>query len=274
MEDNKKKNEETENSDAKYEKVSYWEVAWGQVKKNKVAIFGLICIALFIIIAVYAPLITMSRPFYYSAPGGYELTAEVQQELKGKLSDEKITLLNEVRTQDWYEITKRNLKTISTETDISPLESIAGKKFSKDDLAGYLIKNGFKSREIEDILSKTQNNKFTEETLTSLLVDNSFDKDDINKILTYSQVKTSYPFFTALFDRNYFKNGVDIFYNVLMVLSPFFLIAYFLFKMQMGKKFKEFQELFWQYFLEYTLFYLWLFLSGLLLISPEIIKQI
>lgn len=124
MENNNKdviKTEEPEAA-ARYEKISYWEVAWGQIKKNKVAVFGLWCIILFILVAIYSPFVSMSKPYYFSYGG-----------------------------------------------------------------------------------------------------------------------KTEYPFFTALFDRNYFQNGVDIFFNLLMVLSPIFLIIYFIFKLNMGKKFKNIQ---------------------------------
>ncbi len=104
----------------KYEKVSYWEVVWGQLRKNNIAIAGLWCILLFILIAVYAPLISLNQPFYFSYEG-----------------------------------------------------------------------------------------------------------------------KTAYPFFGALFNRNYFESGVDIFFNLLMVLSPFFIIIYLISFFLTGKNFKK-----------------------------------
>jgi len=122
MEENKKPEVEEIEIKERYEKVSYWEVAWGQIKKNNIAVFGLWCITFFIVVAIYSPLVSMSKPFYFSFGG-----------------------------------------------------------------------------------------------------------------------KTVFPFFSALFDRNYFQNGVDIFFNLLMVLSPIFLIVYFGAKFKLGKKFKNIQ---------------------------------
>ncbi len=62
------------------------------------------------------------------------------------------------------------------------------------------------------------------------------------------QGKTDYPFLGALFNRNYFESGVDIFFNLLMVLSPLFIAIYLIvsymtkehFKYVKGKLFKGF----------------------------------
>jgi peptide/nickel transport system permease protein len=49
---------------------------------------------------------------------------------------------------------------------------------------------------------------------------------------------TTYPFVKALFDRNFFENGVDIFFNLIMVLSPLYVLLYYVIrnvKKTMGK---------------------------------------
>lgn len=40
---------------------------------------------------------------------------------------------------------------------------------------------------------------------------------------------TEFPFFTSLFDRNFFENGVDIFFNVSMFIFPLWFIGYLIF---------------------------------------------
>jgi peptide/nickel transport system permease protein len=127
--------EKQNNQSIEYERVSYWEVVWGQLKKNKVAIFGIWCIVLFVLIAIYAPFISMSQPFYFSF-----------------------------------------------QEQIAP---DGGTPFFKE--------------------------------------------------------KTVYPFLPALFDRNYFESGVDIFFNLLMVISPLFLIVYLMLSFVKKKNFKNIQ---------------------------------
>ncbi|MEQ8224952.1 MAG: ABC transporter permease [Candidatus Eremiobacterota bacterium] len=51
--------------------------------------------------------------------------------------------------------------------------------------------------------------------------------------------KTDYPFLGALFNSNYFESGVDIFFNLLMVLSPFFVIIYLAASYVTKKNFKH-----------------------------------
>lgn len=100
----------------RYRKISYWNIAWRQILKNRLAVFGLWCILFLALLAVYAPLIALNKPFY-------------------------------VR-----------------------------------DSAGL-----------------------------------------------------SFPFFYSLFDRNFFENEVDIFFNLLMVGSPFLLLSWFILR----KRFPE-----------------------------------
>lgn len=92
-----------------FQKVSYWQVAWSQFKKNKTALGGMWCILFLLLLAVYCPLIASNVPFYMTVDG-----------------------------------------------------------------------------------------------------------------------VTMYPFLKALFDRNYFENGVDIFFNVIMMLSPLYILCYFI----------------------------------------------
>jgi peptide/nickel transport system permease protein len=51
-------------------KISYWQVVWGQFRKNKVALAGLWCIFFLLLISVYSPLISMNVPFYVKGPQG------------------------------------------------------------------------------------------------------------------------------------------------------------------------------------------------------------
>jgi len=244
MEENNKNNnikENAETTEQRYEKTSYWEVAWGQIKKNKVAVLGIWCIVLCVMVALYAPFISMSRPFYYSVPEGYEIKNETIEALKNKLDSKKLETLTSVKTTQWQEITDKNLKNLPSEIDASLLEPFLNRKISQEDLEVQLLESGFAIPDIEKITNITRNNKFTKESLKGLLSGLSFTDDEINLVLSESPVKTCYPFFTSLFDRNYFKNGVDIFYNVLMVLSPLFLLVYFIVKLKMGKGFKYIQ---------------------------------
>ncbi|MBW7874387.1 MAG: ABC transporter permease [Candidatus Cloacimonetes bacterium] len=46
------------------QKISYWTLVWQQFSKNKLAIFGLWCILVLLAIAIYAPVLASSKPFY------------------------------------------------------------------------------------------------------------------------------------------------------------------------------------------------------------------
>lgn len=50
---------------------------------------------------------------------------------------------------------------------------------------------------------------------------------------------TSYPWFTTLFDTNYFENSVDIFFNLLMVLGMPMLLAWWLWMRSLHKKIRD-----------------------------------
>ncbi|MDQ7825522.1 MAG: ABC transporter permease [Candidatus Eremiobacteraeota bacterium] len=45
-------------------KISYWQVAWGQFSKNKIALAGLWCVVLLLLIAIFCPLIASNVPYY------------------------------------------------------------------------------------------------------------------------------------------------------------------------------------------------------------------
>lgn len=105
----------------RYERVAYWEIVWQQFRKNRLAIFGMACIFMLILLAIFAPLIALNKPFYLTVDG-----------------------------------------------------------------------------------------------------------------------KTSYPFFAALFDRLFFENGVDVFFNLAMVTFPLHLIAFFIVRAVKGKEFRYF----------------------------------
>ncbi len=98
------------------ERISYWSIVWAQLSQNTLAVFGIWAIGFLVALAVFAPLISLNRPFWFFVPKG---THHV------------------------------NLS-----------------------------------------------------------------------------AACSYPFFFALFDQNLFENGVDIFFNTAMVLSPLFVIIW------------------------------------------------
>ena len=50
-------------------RVSYWSVVWGQLQKKRAAVWGMWCIAFLIAVAVYAPLLSLGQPFYWSVAG-------------------------------------------------------------------------------------------------------------------------------------------------------------------------------------------------------------
>lgn len=45
-------------------KVSYWQVAWGQFRKNRIAVAGLWCIVFMLLLAVFCPLIASNVPYF------------------------------------------------------------------------------------------------------------------------------------------------------------------------------------------------------------------
>ncbi len=52
------------------EKTSYWSIVWSQLKRNRLAMFGLWCIIFIAALAVFAPLVSLNRPFYFFPENG------------------------------------------------------------------------------------------------------------------------------------------------------------------------------------------------------------
>lgn len=50
-------------------RVSYWSVVWGQLQKKRAAVWGMWSIVLLVVIAVYAPLLSLGQPLYWSVAG-------------------------------------------------------------------------------------------------------------------------------------------------------------------------------------------------------------
>ncbi len=45
-------------------KIGYWQVVWGQFRKNKIALVGLWCIIFLLLLAIFCPLIASNTPYY------------------------------------------------------------------------------------------------------------------------------------------------------------------------------------------------------------------
>lgn len=60
------------------ESMSYWAIVWSQLRKSRLAILGLWSIALVVVIAVFAPLISLNRPFWFLLPEGVEREGAAQ----------------------------------------------------------------------------------------------------------------------------------------------------------------------------------------------------
>ena len=50
-------------------RVSYWSVVWEQLRKRRTAVWGMWSIAALVTIAVYAPLLSLGQPLYWSVAG-------------------------------------------------------------------------------------------------------------------------------------------------------------------------------------------------------------
>lgn len=51
------------------EQASYLSMVWAQLKKNRISLWGVWCIVFLVGLAILAPLISLSQPFYFSAEG-------------------------------------------------------------------------------------------------------------------------------------------------------------------------------------------------------------
>lgn len=54
-------------------RISYFAQVWQRFRKNKIALFGVWCIITLLLLAIFAPAISLNQPFYFSGPEGVEL---------------------------------------------------------------------------------------------------------------------------------------------------------------------------------------------------------
>ncbi|MBT3786724.1 ABC transporter permease [bacterium] len=53
------------------EKIGYWTIVWEQFRKNKLAMFGLSCIFVMVLVAVFSPFISLDKPIFYATSQGW-----------------------------------------------------------------------------------------------------------------------------------------------------------------------------------------------------------
>jgi peptide/nickel transport system permease protein len=53
------------------ERISYWSIVWEQLRKNRIAVFGLWCIGALVLLAVYAPLLSLDQPLVWRDATGW-----------------------------------------------------------------------------------------------------------------------------------------------------------------------------------------------------------
>ncbi|HEY6729286.1 MAG TPA: ABC transporter permease [Polyangiaceae bacterium] len=51
------------------DQASYLSTVWAQLKKNRISLWGVWCIGALVILAIFAPVISLNQPFYFSADG-------------------------------------------------------------------------------------------------------------------------------------------------------------------------------------------------------------
>ncbi len=163
------------------EQVSYWAIVWGQVKKNKIGMFGIWCILGLILIAVFAPFISLNKPFWFQ-PFDVPLTKTfIYPPLKISLTPYEAEGTDHGIKVAW------GLGRQKRETLII-LEPGRKQAVGPDGSMGWIIRS-------------------------------------VEKNYFFTPCKV-YPFFASLFDRGFFENAVDIFFNLVMVLSPLFLFIW------------------------------------------------
>lgn len=59
-------------SEQQVEKIGYWTIVWEQFRKNKLSMFGLYMVLAMVILAIYAPFISLNKPIYISSANGWE----------------------------------------------------------------------------------------------------------------------------------------------------------------------------------------------------------
>jgi hypothetical protein len=53
------------------QRISYWSIVWEQLRKNRIAVFGLWCIGVLVLLAVYAPLLSLDQPLVWRDATGW-----------------------------------------------------------------------------------------------------------------------------------------------------------------------------------------------------------
>jgi peptide/nickel transport system permease protein len=54
-----------------YERISYWDIVWGEMRKKRIAVAGLWCILALFLLAVYAPLVSLNQPLLWKTDAGW-----------------------------------------------------------------------------------------------------------------------------------------------------------------------------------------------------------
>ena len=93
------------------ERISYWSIVWEQLRKNRIAVFGLWCIGALVLLAVYAPFLSLDQPLVWRDATGWSsplfaglfnrlLFENVSRFASGCGADSVETLLFEVTLQE------------------------------------------------------------------------------------------------------------------------------------------------------------------------------
>ena len=176
------------------EKIGFWSIVWAQFKKNKVAVFGLFCVVFLVLLAIFAPVITLDKPFYARIDDLYLFSA----------SADAITVLDSAKLspklQQQFQGFANDAYSLSSESEVGVVTP--GQCWSVRDLR--------------------KQQSFT-------IVNQS------NRLDVYKAEGWYFPWCVSLFDRNFFENGVDIFFNVLMAFFPVYLLLWWWLRRKLGK---------------------------------------
>jgi peptide/nickel transport system permease protein len=55
------------------QRVSYWSIVWAELRKKPMALAGLWCVLLLLLVAVYAPLLSLNQPLLWNAGDGWSV---------------------------------------------------------------------------------------------------------------------------------------------------------------------------------------------------------
>lgn len=58
-----------ERETAGHDQPTYLSMVWAQLRKNRISLWGVWCIGALVVLAIFAPLISLNQPFYFSADG-------------------------------------------------------------------------------------------------------------------------------------------------------------------------------------------------------------